>query len=70
MKKNEIAPEGPVQEQYIKTNEIHIDAIDFEKIVALLGVMINPIDFASKFKIVLNYNPNNRKVELNYFKSE
>lgn len=70
MKKNEIALEGSDQEQYIKTNEIHIDAMDFEKIVALLGVIINPIDFTSKFKIVLNYNPNNRKVELNYFKYE
>jgi len=68
--KKKTAQEVPVQEQYVKTNEIHIDATDFQKIVTLLEVMIKPINFTSKFKIVLNYEPNNSKVELNYFKSE
>lgn len=66
----EVDPEVPVQEQYIKTNEMHIRAIDFQKIIALLGAMIEPICLTSKFKIGLNYNPKNSTVELDYFKSE
>lgn len=66
----ETAQEVPIQEQYSKTNVIHINSIDFEKIVTLAGVLIKPIDFTKKFKIVLDYDPEQSKVKLEYFKSE
>ena len=66
----EIALEVPVQEQFVKTNVMHINSIDFEKIVAVAGVLIKPIDFTKKFQIVLDYDPEQSKVKLKYFKSE
>ena len=69
--KKETTPEVPVQEQFVKTNEISIRAIDFEKIITLIGIIIAPIDLTTtKFKIEVEYDPVNPRVKMKYFKSE
>lgn len=68
--KKETSPEVPVQEQFLKLNEISINAADFEKLIALIGVIIRPIDFTKKFKIELNYDPENPRAKMEYFKSK
>ncbi|MBN1071176.1 hypothetical protein DVV81_08330 [Clostridium botulinum] len=64
------ALEVPVQEQFKKTNEIHINATDFEKLIVLLKTVTKPIDLSKKFKIILSYDPKLPTVEVDYFKSE
>lgn len=68
--KKETAPEVSVQEQLLNTDEISINAADFEKLIALIGVIIRPMDFTKKFKIELNYDPENPRVKMKYFKLE
>jgi len=68
--KKETVTEVPVQEQYVQTNAMHINSIDFEKIVAVAGTLIKPIDFSKKFKIALDYDPKRSKVKLEYFDAQ
>ncbi|MGN2369292.1 hypothetical protein ACTFJW_04430 [Clostridium cagae] len=62
--------EVPVQEQLIKTNKIHINATDFEKLIVLLKTITKPIDFGKEFQIVVSYDPKLPTVEVAYFKKE
>ncbi|MBN1048737.1 hypothetical protein [Clostridium botulinum] len=64
------ALEVPVQEQLKKTNEIHINATDFEKLIVLLKTVTKPIDFSKKFRMFISYDPELPTVEVDYFKSE
>jgi hypothetical protein len=68
--KKETAPEVPVQEQLKHTHTMHFNSIDFEKLVAAAGVLIGPINFSKKLRIILDYDPKKHRVELEYFKSE
>lgn len=68
--KKEAAPEVPVQDQLKNTHTMIFNSIDFEKIVAAAGVLIGPIDFSNKLRIMLDYDPKKHKVKLEYFKSE
>lgn len=53
-----------------KTNEIHINATDFQELIVLLKTITKPIDFSKKFQMVISYDPELPTVKVDYFKSE
>ena len=66
----ETALEVPVQKQLKKVRKIHVNAVDFEKLITLLKIITEPIDFNKKFQIIVSYDPELPTVNFDYFKSE